>query len=88
MNREAMAAVAFWTRAERYRKQPWRLVFSFGPVALLLFLLRRLSLDAALVRASHSLGCRARAIAMPFAHAAVDVDKVEDLALVRRILAP
>ena len=38
-------------------------------------------------RVSRVLGCEARAIALPFAEAAIDVDKPADLALVETILA-
>ena len=84
---EAQRAAEFWGRAERFRKRPWRLVGAFGPVALLLFLLRRLDLEAALERMSRALGVRARAIRMPWAEAAIDVDRPSDLELVNRILA-
>ncbi|MDJ0851523.1 MAG: nucleotidyltransferase family protein [Myxococcota bacterium] len=84
---EARRAAEFWMRAETFRKRPWRLVSSFGPVALALFLLRRLDLDGALERASRSIGARVRAVRLPFAEAAVDVDRPEDLELVTRLLA-
>jgi 2-phospho-L-lactate guanylyltransferase (CobY/MobA/RfbA family) len=84
---EAARAAEFWVRAERYRKQPWRLVGVFGPRALLAFLLRRLDLDAALERVSDAIGARVRAVRMPFAEAAIDVDRPADLALANRILA-
>lgn len=83
----ARKAAVFWRRAESFRKRPWRLVSAFGPVALLLFLLRRLDLDAALSRASRSIGARVAAVRMPMAEAAVDVDRPSDLALVNRLLA-
>lgn len=79
-------AAAFWVRAERFRKRPWRLVSAFGPVALVLFLLRRLDLDQALERASHAIDARVAAIRLPFAEAAVDVDKPADLELARRLV--
>jgi hypothetical protein len=79
------AAAAFWVRAERFRKRPWRLVSAFGPVALALFLLRRLDLDSALARASRTIGARVAAVRLPFPEAAVDVDKPADLELARRI---
>jgi GTP:adenosylcobinamide-phosphate guanylyltransferase len=82
----ARRAAAFWVRAERFRKQPWRLVRAFGPVSLLLFALRRLDLDAALERASRTIGARVEAVRLPFAEAAVDVDRPSDLALVTRLL--
>jgi hypothetical protein len=76
----------FWLRAESLRKQPWKLIREFGWVSLALFLLRRLDLDQALERASKVVGARVRAVALPMAEAAVDVDKIEDLELVRSIL--
>ena len=82
----ARRAAAFWVRAEQFRKQPWRLVSAFGPVALVLFLLRLLDLDAALERASRGIGATVRAVRMPFAEAAIDVDRKSDLELVTRIL--
>jgi GTP:adenosylcobinamide-phosphate guanylyltransferase len=84
---EARRAAEFWVRAERFRKQPWRLVGVFGPAALLLFLLRRLDLEAAMERVSRAMGLRARAVRMPWAEAAIDVDRPADLELVNRILA-
>ncbi len=78
-------AAEFWVRAERFRKQPWRLARAFGPLTLLLFLLRRLDLEAALARISRAMGIRVAAIVLPFAEAAVDVDRPSDLALANRI---
>ena len=85
--RDARRAAAFWLRAESFRKRPWRMVSAFGPVALALFLLRRLSLDAALERASRAIGARVRAVCLPFAEAAVDIDRPADLELAERILS-
>ena len=55
---------------------------------MLLFLRRRLSLDAAFREVSEALGARVCAVVMPQAEAAIDVDKMADLALVRQILSP
>lgn len=85
--RDARRAAAFWTRAESFRKRPWRMISAFGPVASALFLLRRLTLDAALERASRAIGVRVRAVRLPFAEAAVDVDRPSDLELAERILS-
>ncbi len=84
---QARRATAFWSRVERFRKQPWRLVSAFGPLNLALFLLRRLDLEEAFERASRVIGARVRAVPLPFAEAAIDVDKPADLELVSRILA-
>jgi hypothetical protein len=83
----AKRAAAFWQRVESERKHPWRMARAFGLGTLLLFLARRLDLDAALVRASSVIGAEIRAIRLHIAEAAVDVDKIEDLELVQHILA-
>lgn len=82
----ARSAVQFWTRAESFRKRPWRLVATFGLRTLYLFLSRRLDLEAAFVEVSNQLGVRVHPIVMDQAEAAVDVDKMADLRLVERIL--
>lgn len=84
---KAERAALFWRRVETERKRPWRMARAFGLGTLLLFLARRLDLDAALMRASKVIGAEVRAIRLEFAEAAVDVDKIEDLELVRRVLA-
>jgi GTP:adenosylcobinamide-phosphate guanylyltransferase len=84
---QAKRAAEFWVRAEARRKQPWRLALAFGPRALFLFWRRRLDLDAALERISQVIGARVRAVRMPFAEAAIDVDRASDLALATQILA-
>jgi hypothetical protein len=80
-------AVAFWRRVEQERKRPWRLVRAFGWRPLLAYLLGRLTLDDAMARASGIVGARIAAVALPFAEAAIDVDKPADLVLVETILA-
>ena len=83
----ARRAAEFWRRAEQHRKTPWRLVGSFGLVTLALFVARRLDLAAAFERVSKVIGVEARAVEMPMAEAAVDVDKISDLELVNQIFA-
>lgn len=83
----ARRAAAFWVQAEDFRKRPWRMVAAFGPVPLALFLARRLTLDAALERASQSIGTRVGAVRLTHAEAAIDVDRITDLELAERILA-
>ncbi len=76
----------FWVRAERHRKQPWRLVSAVGPGALIQFLLRRLDLEAAFAHLSRAAGAAVRPVPLPFAEAAIDVDRPSDLELATRIL--
>jgi CTP:molybdopterin cytidylyltransferase MocA len=82
----ARKALAFWHDLERLRKKPWRLIGAFGPVALLRFFAGTLTLDSAFALASRRLGLTARPVLMPFAEAAVDVDKPADKELAERIL--
>jgi GTP:adenosylcobinamide-phosphate guanylyltransferase len=86
-SQRALRAAEFWVRAETFRKKPWRLASAFGPMTTLLFVLRLLSLEEALERASRAIGCQIRAVALPFAEAAIDVDRPSDLELVSEILA-
>ena len=68
----------YWRRVERQRKKPLRVVGALGWVAVLRFLLRRLTLDEALERLSRRLGVRLGAVMLPFPEAAVDVDTMAD----------
>jgi hypothetical protein len=83
----ARRAALFWQRVEHERKRPWRLARAFGYANLLRFLMRRLDLPQAMQRASLVVEARIEAIPLEIAEAAVDVDKIEDLHLVRAILA-
>lgn len=87
MTPAAAAAVTFWRRVESDRKRPWRIAGAFGWRALADYLLGRLSLDEAMRHVATVIGCRVHAVPLPFAEAAIDVDKVDDLELVERILA-
>jgi len=86
MTPRATRAVDFWRGLEAHRKHPWRLFRAFGAMAVIRFLAGGMTLTAALAAASRRLGLAAAAITMPFAEAAIDVDKPDDLALVEEIL--
>ncbi|MDB5369361.1 MAG: hypothetical protein JWP20_919 [Roseomonas sp.] len=83
----AAAVVTFWLRAEQNRKKPLAMVALLGPLALLRFALGLLSLPAALALLGRRTGARLAAVDMPFAEAAVDVDKPADLVLAEEVLA-
>lgn len=85
-NPNARAFVAFWQNIERHRKRPWRLIASIGPAVLIRFLMGKLTIDRALDHLSTRIGARAKAVIMPFAEAAIDVDKPGDLTLAEAIL--
>ncbi len=81
-----LALLERWQYLEQARKRPWRLVAAFGPLALLRFALGRLSLDAAFTVVSARLGLTVKPVIMPFAEAAIDVDKPADKELAEQIL--
>lgn len=84
---QSRRAADFWVRAERHRKRPWRLVTAIGPGLLAGYWLGRLDLVTALQRASQRIGARVEALSLPFAEAAIDVDREADLILAEAILA-
>lgn len=83
----AAAALALWQAVERDRKRPWRIVRRLGPGLLLRYLLGRLTLGEAIDRIGRLASFRAAMVASPHGLAAVDVDKPDDLDLVRRLTA-
>jgi molybdopterin-guanine dinucleotide biosynthesis protein A len=87
LNPEGLKALSFWRQAEADRKHPWRIARRFGIFALLLYLLRRLTLEHALAALSSAAGCRIGYVEVGFARAAVDVDSIEDQKLAEKILS-
>jgi len=87
LNPDGLKALAFWRRAEADRKHPWRIARRFGLAALIRYVLRRLSLPAALESLSTASGCRIGWVAVEHARAAVDVDSVADQQLAHHILS-
>jgi GTP:adenosylcobinamide-phosphate guanylyltransferase len=75
-----------WQHLDQQRKKPWRLVASFGIGPLFRFAIGRLSLERAFAIASEKIGADVHPVLMPFAEAAIDVDKPEDKELAERIM--
>lgn len=73
----------FWRRIENQRKKPLRLIGLLGWRAVIRYRLGRLPLDEALAGLSARLGLRIRAVILPYAQAAVDVDTLSDYRLVQ-----
>lgn len=82
----ARRAVAFWETAEQDRKRPWRITWRFGVIPALRILVGRPGLEHVFAIVSQRLSVDIRPIVLPYADAAIDVDTVEDLALVERIV--
>lgn len=76
-----------WQRVEAQRKQPIRVIGLVGWSAVALYALGLLTLAGAVRRLSARAGVGAGVVTMPFAEAAIDVDTVADLELVRTIAA-
>jgi CTP:molybdopterin cytidylyltransferase MocA len=76
-----------WQQVEAQRKKPIRVVGLVGWSAVVLYAFRLLSLAGALQRVSSQAGVSVGVVTMPFAEAAIDVDSVADLELVRGIVA-
>jgi GTP:adenosylcobinamide-phosphate guanylyltransferase len=85
-NAKGLRILERWKYLETVRKRPWRLVAAFGPLALLRFVTGRLSLQTAFQTISSRLGMEIKPVLMPFAEAAIDVDKPSDLELAESIL--
>lgn len=75
---QSRLAAAFWHRVESHRKKPLRVVSVLGWLAILRFLMGRLSAEEALTRISRRMGVHVDKVIMPFPEAAVDVDTVAD----------
>ena len=75
-----------WHDMERNRKKPWKLVAAFGLRPLLAFALGKLTLQKAFDEMSRRLGFRIAPVLLPFAEAAIDVDKPSDHALAEQII--
>lgn len=83
---QAQAAFALWQAVEADRKRPWRIVRRLGPGLLLRYALGRLPLAEAMAHLGRLAGLRVEIVAAADGRAAVDVDKPDDLALVRRLI--
>lgn len=83
----ALNAVAFWQSLDENRKSPWRLIGAFGILPLFSYAIGRLTRERAFEAASKALNGTIRPVDLPFAEAAIDVDKPSDKELVELILA-
>ncbi|RIA36629.1 MobA-like NTP transferase protein [Hephaestia caeni] len=83
----AVAAIDLWRHVEADRKRPWRIVRRLGPGLLLRYLVRRLTLADAVAHLGRRAGVAARVVAAEDGRAAIDVDKPDDLDLVRQLVA-
>lgn len=83
----AEAALATWRHVEADRKRPWRIIRKLGAGTLISYALGRLGLSEGITLLGRRMGIEARLITASDGLAAVDIDKPQDLADVRDLLA-
>lgn len=81
-----LPALRHWQAVEQDRKKGLKLIASFGPILLARVLTRTIGLMDGLAKAGQKMGFSAKAITLD-AESPIDVDKVEDIELVERIIA-
>jgi len=84
---EGRAVTGIWREVERHRKSPWKVARLLGPIEILRFLARRLTLEQACRRLSARLGLDVRPVVLDSPASAVDVDAPGDLRLAEEALA-
>lgn len=77
----------YWRRLEAHRKSPMKLIWNVGPLAAMKVALGLMSVEDAFAHLSRKAGGTIKAVELPVAEAAIDVDKPADLELAERILA-
>ena len=83
---EGAKAITFWQSVQHLRKNPLKLARKVGVGVGVKYAARRLSLQGAFDYAGKRIGITAAPVLLPFAEAAIDVDKPSDLKLVESIL--
>ncbi len=83
---EGRRAARFWRKIEQQRKKPLAVIGLLGWRTVIRYRLGLLSLEEALTRLGKRLGLRMRAVILPYANAAIDVDSIADLILVKGAL--
>ena len=83
----ARRAIETWSMVESHRKQPWRIAAKLGIGTLVAMALGRLTLAEGLARLGKRIGITTALVPASDGLAAVDVDKRDDLDLVKRLAA-
>lgn len=83
----AMKLIEFWRQMEMNRKSPWRMIRVLGAGSIIRYALGRLSFAQVVTVIAARTGCSIAPVMLSDPHAAIDVDKPSDLALVREIMA-
>lgn len=86
MTPAARRGVAFWRRVEDNRKRPLTMMRQVGWLTALRYAIGRLSLAQALRALGRRAEARLAIVDMPFAEAAIDVDKEADMVIAEAVL--
>lgn len=78
-------AIGLWREFEQLRKKPLKMLYKLGPGAILAYATGRLTVARTIKEVERMTGLSAGVVELPFGRAAIDVDKPEDLELVRRL---
>jgi GTP:adenosylcobinamide-phosphate guanylyltransferase len=84
---DAGRAVDFWQRLEGQRKSPLAMARTIGPATLVRYAFKLLTMAAAVRLLGRRTGTTLAVVELPFADAAVDVDKPADLLLADQAFA-
>lgn len=85
-NGNGLKAIVFWRAVQHLRKKPIKLARKLGIGVGIKYMTGRLTLQGAFDYAANRIGISASPVLLPFAEAAIDVDKPADLNLVESIL--
>ena len=85
-NVDGLKAISFWQSVQHLRKNPLKLARKIGIGVGVKYMMGRLTLKGAFDYAANRIGITAAPVLLPFAEAAIDVDKPSDLNLVESIL--
>ena len=83
---DARNAMDSWQAVEADRKRPWRIVGRLGLATLMSYATGRLTMKDGIERLGRRMGINAALVEAPDGLAAVDVDKLEDLNDIRRLI--
>lgn len=86
-NQQAMGVIDFWRQMEAVRKSPWRMVQVLGLASIVRYALGMLRLEDVVAVLARRTGARVAPVMLLNPHAAIDVDRADDLLLVREIMA-
>jgi hypothetical protein len=86
LNSRSDRAAQFWRQIEQERKKPLRMMRMLGWWTVARYLLGRVSLNGGLAELSSKMQVKLRPVLLPFPHAAIDVDTVDDWYFVQNLI--